>query len=233
MDLGTGLYLNRYQGGLYPDGLNAMPANHYADGLAAAAQVQPVNGKIVLLAIGMSNITDEFCHQGSWKVGQACDAQSFIGKASTDSAINSAVVPVDGAEGEQTAYYWTSNTMPGHNLKVNNYDRIRDSVLAPQGLTESQVQVVYLKDADSYPSVRLPNSNADAWTYEAYLGQIARTLKVRYPNLHQLFISTRIYAGYADPVTQNLNPEPYAYEYGFAAKWFIAAQITQIDKVHH
>ncbi|HEX8674572.1 MAG TPA: hypothetical protein VF710_21915 [Longimicrobium sp.] len=39
-----------------------------------------------------------------------------------------------------------------------------------------------------------------------------------------MFISSRIYAGYA---TTALNPEPYAYESGFAVKWLIQDQIDQ------
>jgi len=37
-----------------------IPHDHAADGLALAAQVKPVRGKFVLLAIGMSNAVIEF-----------------------------------------------------------------------------------------------------------------------------------------------------------------------------
>ena len=39
-----------------------------------------------------------------------------------------------------------------------------------------------------------------------------------------MFLSTRIYAGYA---SNGLNPEPYAYEYGFSAQRLIEAQVLQ------
>ena len=61
--------------------------------------------------------------------------------------------------------------------------------------------------------------------FAAEIGTIARTLKQRYPNLQQIFLSNRTYAGYA---TTTLNPEPYAYESGFAVKWVVQAQIDQM-----
>jgi len=50
-------------------------------------------------------------------------------------------------------------------------------------------------------------------------------MKTHYPNLRIVYISSRIYAGYA---TSNLNPEPYAYESAFAVKWVVQAQIDQM-----
>lgn len=54
---------------------------------------------------------------------------------------------------------------------------------------------------------------------------MARAARSRYPNLKLMFISSRIYAGYA---STPLNPKPYAYEYGFSVKWAIQGQIDQI-----
>jgi hypothetical protein len=52
---------------------------------------------------------------------------------------------------------------------------------------------------------------------------IARILKAKYPYLKIAYWSSRIYAGYA---TTTLNPEPFAYESGFAVKWLIEKQIN-------
>lgn len=219
-DLGTGLYLGRYQGGLYPGGLNQMPPAHESAGKIRAARIQPLdvnglpaaNGRYVLLSIGMSNTTQEYCG------GNPCRPGSFGDQAARDARVNSEhLAIVDGARGGQTAGVWTSPDSP-------EYNRIRDQVLAQRGLSEAQVQAVWLKVANPAPTVALPEPDADAFLLLDQMGDIARTLKIRYPNLQEVFLSSRIYAGYADTA---LNPEPYAYESGFACKWLIEAQIRQ------
>jgi len=203
-----------------------MPAQHHATGLARANAVHPVdingnadpNGKYVLLSIGMSNTTQEFCSASSTL---PCSSWTFMGQAATDAAVNhTQLVIANGAMGGKSASFWTSPTAP-------DYDRVRDTVLTPQGLSERQVQIVWVKVADPNPTVSLPSSNANAYSLMTEEGQIVRALKVRYPNLQQVFISSRIFGGYA--VTGSLNPEPFAYESGFSAKWLIEAQINQIQ----
>ncbi len=227
-DLATGLYLDRYMGGLYPGGTNEMPPAHVLVGLDRAAAVQPLDadgnpsptGKCVLLSVGMSNTTQEF-----WGANQLVPPRSwsFAGQAAVHVVVNHAALAiVDGAKGGQTPPYWVPST-------AANYDRVRDEQLAPLGLTEKQVQAIWIKQADAAPTVSLPNSNADAFTLERGLGQVVRACKIRYPNLQVIFFSSRIYAGYA---TSGLNPEPYAYESGFSVKWLIQAQINQMATGH-
>ena len=50
-----------------------------------------------------------------------------------------------------------------------------------------------------------------------------KILTAHFPNLKQVFLSNRIYAGYA---STPLNPEPHAYETAFADKWLISEQIA-------
>jgi hypothetical protein len=51
---------------------------------------------------------------------------------------------------------------------------------------------------------------------------VAQNAKARFPNLRIAYLSSRIYGGYAG---SNLNPEPYAYEGAFPARWLIQDQI--------
>ncbi|MBA3656077.1 MAG: hypothetical protein H0W69_01850 [Gemmatimonadaceae bacterium] len=221
-DLGTGTFKG-FQGGLYPAGSNAVPSDHDAAGLARRNAIRPLDingvaspsGKYVLISIGMSNTTQEWCSQGS---GLPCDQWTFMGAAQADPAVNrSTLVMVNGAAGGQDAVMWAS-------ASDANYDRIRDTRLAPLGLSEKQVQIAWVKLANKAPTQSLPSPNADAYIFMQYLGDVARSLKQRYPNLQQIFLSSRIYGGYA---TTNQNPEPYAYEGGFSVKWVIEAQIVQ------
>ena len=214
-----------FEGGLYPGG-NAMPAAQLAAGLARARAIRPLDpsgnpspaGRYVLLSIGMSNTTQEFCSGGP--SGQ-CASSSFMGQAAADQAVNRSTLAImNGARGGQTAAAWVSLASP-------EYVRVRDSVLAPAGLTEQQVQIAWVKVANAQPTTSLPSNSSDAFTLVSQMGTIARTLKQRYPNLQQIFFSSRIYAGYA---TTTLNPEPYAYESGFAVKWVVQAQIDQMQQ---
>ena len=222
-DLGTGKYLDQFQGGLYENGSNIMPLDHRAAELRHIAAVQPLDrdgnpsaeGKIVLLSIGMSNTTQEFCAQGN---PSPCSPWSFAGQAAADPAINHrSLAIVNGARGGQDAGTWDAPADANYNL-------VRDNDLAPAGLTEKQVQVIWLKEANAQPRVSLPSPSADAYALVREIADIIRAAKTRYPNLQLVFLSSRIYAGWA---TTTLNPEPYAYESGFAVKWLIAAQIEQ------
>src|SRR5438552_9941255 len=224
-DLGAGLYLGQFEGGLYPNGSNTLPDAQMQAGLAAASAIvprdvsgnpDPQGGKVILLSIGMSNTSDEWC-QG---IGVPnCTAETFGDQAWADIHVNHATLDiVNGAQGGAPADQWESPTDTTYNI-------VRDQRLAPRGETEAQVQVIWLKQADAGPTSSLPSSQADAYTLESRLGNILRAIKVRYPNIGQVFLSSRIYAGYA---STTLNPEPYAYESGFSVKWLVQAQITQM-----
>ncbi len=205
-DLGTGFYQG-FQGGLYPSGRNQRPAVHDSAGRALATQVVPrnasggidlVNGKIVLLSIGMSNATQEF--------------STFKSIADTTSSKNPKLVIVDGAQGGQTAAIISN---PGANFWT-----VIDQRLTTAGVTRQQVQAAWVKEANAGPTEGFPRY---AQILDSEFVLIARILKSFYPNIKLAYWSSRTYGGYA---TTNLNPEPYAYESGFAVKWIITRQIN-------
>ncbi|HVO82284.1 MAG TPA: hypothetical protein VMT28_16240 [Terriglobales bacterium] len=115
------------------------------------------------------------------------------------------------------------------------------------------MQAIFLKSSNPYPQCDLKRAycaggDPDAYISERYMGNILRYLKCcklnpdhsssgqpRYPNLKQVFVTSRIYGGYANGQTINgqpsghncLMPEPFAYEEGFAVQRLIVAQINQ------
>ena len=223
-DLSSGSYFGN-QGGLYQGGINQPPADHDSAIRARRNAIKPLDvngdespfGKYVLLSIGRSNATQEWC---SAATRPPCAAWTLMGRAAADPAVNHyTLVIVNGADsGKQDAQRWASPTSP-------NYDRIKTSRLAPLGLSENQVQVVWAELDDIYPVNTLPSDSADAQVLLSHLGQVMRALRARYPYLRLVFLSSRLYAGYA---TTDLSPEPYAYEQGFAVKWLIDSQIKEM-----
>jgi len=226
-------YVGQFSGMLY-NGSNSAPPVQVAAGQAAAALLQPLDangnpsptGKIVLISLGMSEASDDWCDGTTY-----CTTYSFMGQAAANSSVNHTTLTIlNGASSGTSASVWACSYgyCPLTTTDPNQYDRVRNNVLTPAGVTEAQVQVVWIQNADPsptwYPS--LPSSLADAYNYEYESGQTLRALKTRWPNVQQVFFSSRIYAGYA---TTNQSPEPYAYEYGFGVKWLINAQITQRD----
>jgi len=222
-DLSTRTYYKN-QGGLYPAGSNLPPPDQDSAARARRNAIKALDvngdespfGKYVLLSIGMGNATEEWCSKGS---GPPCTPHSFMGRAALDPTVNRySLVIVNGAADGQDAPEWTTPKSP-------SYDRIKVARLAPLGLSENQVEIVWLKLADPRPTVSLPSDSADAYTFLGNLGAIVRALKVRYPNLQLVFLTSRSYGGY---VNAGWNPEPYAYEEGFSVEWAIESQINEM-----
>ena len=194
----TELETKRYrgqQGGLYPNGKNAPPKAYLSKGVAAAKRVK---GRAVLLSIGMSNTTQEF--------------STFVRLAQSDPSVNPNVTIVDGAQGGQDAVRISDPSAPF-------WQRV-DERLARASATRSDVRVVWLKEAIARPTETFP---ADAKRLQTLLRTIVGILDRRFPRLELVYVSSRIYAGYA---TTPLNPEPYAYQSGFAVKWLVADRIA-------
>src|SRR5215210_8100191 len=82
-DMGRRRY-HGFRGGLYPAGRNRPTAAYLQRGLAASRRVHRIDGKIVLLSVGMSNATAEF--------------STFKRVADRDPAKNANLTIVDGAQ---------------------------------------------------------------------------------------------------------------------------------------
>lgn len=227
MDMGTSTTYYGLTGGLYADGSDTMASDHETAGLSISNAITPLDtsgnpsptGKIVLMSIGASNQSQEWC-------GRANDCEtpsgnSFMVQAAGDSSVNHSTLEiVNGAQSGQSIAFWMDPD------SHRTYDIVRDDRLTPLGLTEAQVQIIWLDDADAGATVSLPAAGADAYTVESRLANALRAMKIRYPNLKEVFLSSRIYGGYATTVQ---SPEPYAYETGFSVKWTIQSQITQME----
>ena len=198
-----------FSGGLYPDGKNERPAAHEKAGIALAKQVQPLDregkpsadGKIVVLSIGMSNTTQEY--------------SAFIRLAEADKEKNPQVVLVDGAQGGMSA----ERIATEGKRRGGNYWMLVEQRLRRSGVTRSQVQVAWIKEADPRSSAGFPRH---AQRLQAELRSIVQQMHERFPNLRLVYISSRIYGGYA---RSSISPEPDAYESGFAVKWLIEQQL--------
>ncbi len=205
-DLATATFKG-YGGGLYPGGRNEPTPEYLKRGLAYAAQVKPrgqdgrpsSSGTIVLLSIGMSNTTMEF--------------SAFKALADRDARMSEHLTIVDGAQGGQDAERIKDPSAPFWTVVAER--------LATAGVTGAQVQAVWLKEAIARENEPFP---ADARRLQADLATIDDVLRARFPNLRLIYLASRTYAGYA---TTQLNPEPYAYDSGFAVKWLIQQRIER------
>jgi hypothetical protein len=209
-DLGTGTYQSA-QGGLYAGGSNTRPAAHEATGLAIAHSIGPLDtlgnpdpaGRVVVISIGMSNATQEF--------------SAFVTKAMGDAQKRPNVLVIDCAQGGQAA-----NVINNPNAAYWDFVAAR---LRTRGSSPLQAQVVWIKEANAGPTGGFP---AATNLLMQNLGAIVRIIKDKLPNVRLAYLTSRIYAGYA---TTLLNPEPYAYESGFAVKWLIDAQVQGVDSL--
>jgi hypothetical protein len=196
-------------GGLYGGGRNEPPAPLEAAALAAARQIVPLDrhgrpsptGKVVFISIGMSNTTMEFS-----EFKRLADANP---KKATD------VWLVDCAQGGREVVSWSD---PNDALHVWATAERR---LNEAGATADQVEVAWLKQARAEPALQgaYPKHVQE---FEGRMVSILQLAHRRFPNLRLVYLSSRIYAGYA---TTPLNPEPYAYEEAFGVRDLILRQM--------
>lgn len=225
----------KYKGrrtGLY-HGSNQVPAAHAA--LAPVLVPRDIfgnpdpNGVIIVVSLGMSNT------RGAWNGLLNLTAQGLNPWIAGD------VVQYQGAKGGQTSDNWIHPfALLADQGTVSNYDRW-EAELTAAGFSMAQVAAVWVKVVPK--KVAFPNHQnylppmpvpGDSWTYldchnarlTEHLGLIARSVRVRCPNVAQLWVSSRTYAGHA---TTLQSPEPYAYESAFGVRDFVTSQVDQLQ----
>lgn len=208
MDMSANDFYQGKDGGLYGGGNNTPSSDHLEKALLATNQVVPRNGngepdptsgKIGFLSLGMSNTRQEFVQ--------------FMLEA--EALKDPQVILVNGAQGGIVATTWASTEAPW-NTVINEY-------LLESELSTEQVQVLWIKLAN-FATGQTPGLQAGGYTDRLRIAirEVVKKAKVKFPNLQIIYFSSRIYAGYASSI---LNPEPFAYESGFAHRLVIEDQI--------
>ena len=199
---------DRYKGedgGLYGGGKNEPPEAHRKAAERETAKIRPVDadgkpapdGVIGLVSISMSNATQEF--------------SLFKQLADRDPRKSPRVRVVDCAQGGQAMAEWVDP-------KARAWAEA-DRRLAAARVGPNQVQVVWVKLANKVPRGDLAEHGRKLQADTLAVLQNART---RFPNLRVAYLGSRIYGGWS---TGPLNPEPYAYEGAFSARWLIRDQL--------
>ncbi|HVK14428.1 MAG TPA: hypothetical protein VM597_37160 [Gemmataceae bacterium] len=192
-------------GGLYGGGRNQPPAAHLAAARRETAKIVPLDadgrpsdtGTIALVSISMSNATQEY--------------SVFKQLADRDPAKSKAVTIVDCAQGGQAMAQWID---PRGRAWTEADRRLAAAKVSPK-----QVQVIWVKLANIGPRGELAEHGQKL---QADTATVLRNANARFPNVRIAYLGSRIYGGYS---TGPLNPEPYAYEGAFAARWLIQDQI--------
>ncbi len=204
-DLGAAGRYEGQDGGLYGGGENTPPAAHRQAAVQQLAQIRPLNsagrpaddGLIGFVALSMSNATREFSH-----FKRLADASPL---KSTHVAI------VDCAQGGQAMAEWAP-------AAARTWQVTRERLAAAR-VSPEQVQVAWIKLANKGPTGSLEEHGRKLERDTLALLHNARAL---FPNLRLAYLGSRTYGGHA---TNPLNPEPYAYESAFPARWLIQRQI--------
>jgi hypothetical protein len=209
-DLGTGTYKGSV-GGLYPNGSNTRPPIHDADGVAIGQSIKPLdangnydpNGKYGLLSIGLSVSFDSFV--------------MFMSDMYADPGRNPHLVFIPGAQPRAEASLFAD---PNNGV----WTPIFQSFLPQAGITANQVVAAWVDEVDTTVFGTFPG---DMTPLQGQLETIAQNLHNKFPNLQLLYFGSRIYGGYSNhATTPPQDPEPFAFESGFAAKWAIEDQIN-------
>jgi hypothetical protein len=197
-------------GGLYPGVSNQRPAAHNGAGLNIATNqvrprtpsgaIDPANGLVGMISIGMSNTTQEFSHWRSTLAG--------------DPTVHPRLRIVDGAQGGKDAIAWSSPSSPTWQVLASR--------LANAGVAPAQVQTLWLKQQIRGDNLaQFGPFPASARGLQDYLRTIVQIARQKYPNLRLAYLSSRTYGDYGS-AARGLG----AYESAFSVKWLVQEQIN-------
>jgi len=201
-----------FEGGLYPEGSNQRPPANEASGVAIAQTVKPLdaqgnsdpsNGRIGLISLGMSNTGQEF--------------GAFQKLLQRNPLVNPRLTAVNGGVGGRTADFWVD---PSSDAWQELARRLARASITPEQVQVTWINLALTKGGD-FPdkAKQLQNDEAD----------IIRLLKVRFPNLKLVYLSSR---ARSYTYWRGLSPEPVAFETGFAVKWLIEQQIQGASELN-
>jgi hypothetical protein len=219
-DLGTGTYQG-YEGGLYPNGSDAPPAATEAYAVSLAQQIVPLNssgqldtthGKIVMVSVGMSNTEMEYS-QGHG---------SFMGQTDSAATRNPQLVLVNGAQGGRDAPQWVDPDATTWHVLTSH--------LKSAGVTAAQVQMAWVELAIKRPDL-IGGFPVSAQALQSDLEAVARNLMSHFPNIKIAYFSSMTHA-YTTRIGSS-NPEPWAYEGGFAVQWMMQDQIDGTGNLNY
>ncbi len=203
-DFGAGDRYEGQEGGLYGGSRNTPPDAHRKAAEAELAQIRPLNaegqpdaaGTIGFVSISMSNATQEFS-----RFKQVADASLLKSPK---------VTIVDCAQGGQAMAEWVPADGRPWEVAMQR--------LAAAKVSPKQVQVAWVKLANKGPTGSLEEHGRKL---ERDTLTVLQNARAKFPNLRIAYLGSRTYGGYANG---NLNPEPYAYESAFPARWLIERQ---------
>ena len=125
------------------------------------------------------------------------------------------------AQGGADAAAWAGEQGRQRRARSGDPWNSAEARLKVAGVTPAQVQVAWIKQA-LRDRPNMANSRVTPKRSKRRSKRSFSEAQQEYPNLRIVFLSSRIYGGYA---TTGLNPEPYAYESAFAVQSLIARQM--------
>lgn len=189
--------------GLYPNGSNDIPQSYLDECLVLASEIVPRKPN------GQPNPNGKI---GFGSLGFSNPRNKFQTWVNTNPSSNTKLKFFNGAQPGKTAENWSNS----NDLCWNRFLLAADKVF----LEVLQIQVIWIELINLDPIEEWPIDK------DLLVDRIELTLthlKTTFPNVKLVYFSSRTYAGYADSPG---NPEPYAYQNGFAVREVIEKKIN-------